>query len=273
MTESNVRDDYILFNGLRFHYREWPSPGNQALLLLHGFTGHARSWDSFARLMQPSYNVIALDQRGHGESGWTEDYSPEAMVDDIDRFVRALGLRAFVLLGLSMGGRNAYHYAAAHTGEVERLVIVDIGPDIAPAGSSRIRSGVESRDTFDTFDDALAALGAANPNADPTELRHRTRENMLRTEDGRWTFRYDARLRRPGGLGRPDPGAAWDVMPKLTMPTLLVRGELSDVLAPETAERMVRDIPDCRFVEVAGSGHSIPLERPAGFLDAVRSFL
>lgn len=129
-------DQSAMLGGLRFHYREWPNPGAQALVLLHGFTGHARTWDSFAAAMQAGYHVYALDQRGHGDSAWAEDYSVEAMVGDMDRFVRALGLERFALLGLSMGGRTAYHYAGMHPEEVERLVIVDIGPDIHPAGAT-----------------------------------------------------------------------------------------------------------------------------------------
>ena len=61
-------DQSAMLGGLRFHYREWPNPGAQALVLLHGFTGHARSWDSFAEAMQSKYHVYALDQRGHGDS-------------------------------------------------------------------------------------------------------------------------------------------------------------------------------------------------------------
>lgn len=230
-------DQSAMLGGLRFHYREWPNPGAQALVLLHGFTGHARTWDSLAAAMQARYHVYALDQRGHGDSSWAEDYGVDAMVSDVDRFVRALGLKRFALLGLSMGGRTAYHYAGTHPEEVERA-------------------------------------RQANPNADPHESEHRTRHNLMVLDDGTWTFRYDRGLRsgeRP--LQRPDAAAAWALLEKIGAPTLLIRGEVSDVLAPETAERMVKAIRDCRLEVVARSGHSIPLERPAEFLEAVRTFL
>src|SRR3990172_3683948 len=258
-----------ILGGRRFHYREWPNAGAEAVVLLHGFTGHARSWDSFAAAMQAGYHVYALDQRGHGDSAWAEDYSVDAMVADMDRFARALGLKQLALLGLSMGGRTAYHYAGTHPEEVERLVIVDIGPDIHPAGATRINTGVQASDVFASPDEAVARARQANPNADPHESEHRTRNNLLLLDDGTWTFRYDGALRsgeRP--LRRPDSETAWALLAKITAPTLLIRGEVSDVLAPETAEQMVRTIRECRFVEVPGSGHSIPLERPAGFLEA-----
>lgn len=265
-------DQSVMLGGLRFHYREWPNPGAQALVLLHGFTGHTRSWDSFACAMQASYHVYALDQRGHGQSAWAEDYSADAMVEDVQRWVTALGLKQFVLLGLSMGGRNAYQFASQHPEEVERLVIVDIGPEIAAAGSNRIVSGVQANDIFATPDEAVAAARAGNARADEAELQHRTRNNLMLLEDGTWTYRYDKAL-RTNRLPRPAEGDAWAMLPKIPAPTLLIRGGLSDVLSPEVAERMLKDIPDCKFALVEDSGHSIPLESPKGFLEAVRTFL
>jgi len=261
-----------MLGGLRFHYREWPNPGAHALVLLHGFTGHAHSWDSFAAAMQRDYHVYALDQRGHGDSAWTDDYSADAMVGDVQHWVTALGLKRFVLLGLSMGGRNAYQFASQHPEEVERLVIVDIGPEIAAAGSTRIVSGVQANDIFASPDAAVAAGRAGNPRADEDELQNRTRNNLMLLEDGTWTFRYDKAL-RANRLPRPDAGDAWAMLPAIKAPTLLVRGELSDVLAPEVADRMLKEIPNCKFAAVPGAGHSIPLESPKGFLDAVRTFL
>ncbi|MCX7618014.1 alpha/beta hydrolase [Tepidiforma sp.] len=267
-------DQYALLRGLRFHYREWPSPGKPPLVLLHGFTGHSRSWDTFAAAMQPGWHVYALDQRGHGESAWSDDASADAMVEDVRAFVRCLGLERFALLGLSMGGRNAYRYAARYPEGLERLVIVDIGPEVHGAGAARIQAGVRAPDVFATPEEAVERALAANPNADPAEARHRTLHNLLRLEDGTWTFRYDRAYRdgsRP--ISRPDPEASWRELARIQAPTLLVRGERSDVLAPEVAERMAATIPDCRLVTVPGAGHSIPLERPLGFIAAVAPFL
>lgn len=269
----DVRDDYALLGGLRFHYRDWGGD-LPPLVLLHGFTGHARTWDRFAAAMRDRYRVLALDQRGHGESAWAEDYRVEAMADDLERFATALGLDRFALLGLSMGGRTAYWYAALHPRRVERLVIVDIGPEMNPVGSARIRAGTQANDLFADPEAAIAQARRGNARADEQELRHRTRNNLMRTEDGRWTFRYDRALRQPEtSLPRPDPAASWLQLPKITAPTLLVRGGESDVLAPEVAQKMVEAIPHCRMVEVPGSGHSVPLDRPAEFEAAVRPFL
>lgn len=120
---------------------------------------------------------------------------------------------------------------------------------------------MQANDIFATPEAAVAAGRAGNARADEAELQHRTRNNLLLLEDGTWTFRYDKAL-RTNRLPRPDAGDAWAMLPKIKAPTLLIRGELSDVLDPAVAERMLKEIPDCKFALVPGSGHSIPLESP-----------
>ena len=271
---TGVRDEYVLLNDLRFHYRDWGDASAPPFVVLHGFTGHARSWDSFAAAMAAKYRVLCLDQRGHGDSDWTEDYSTTAMVGDVAAFITALGLGSYDLLGLSMGGSNAIHFAGANPAGLERLVIVDIGPEILASGSGRIAAGTAASDTFDTPEEAIAAGRRGNARADEHELQHRVRNNLLRTQDGKWTYRYDRRLR---DSSRPRPRAStdenWAAWKRINVPTLLIRGGESDILAKSIAEKMVETNANCNLVEVAGSGHSIPLEAPRGFLEAVRTFL
>jgi pimeloyl-ACP methyl ester carboxylesterase len=276
MTTSTptATDHEVTLNGLRFHYLEWGAVNAPPLLLLHGFTGHARSWDTFSAAMADRYRVFALDQRGHGDSEWADDYAGERMVEDIAAFVAALELKHFALLGLSMGGRNAFAYASTRPPELERLVIVDIGPEIATAGSNRIRAGVQASDIFADPEDAYRAQRAVNPRPPDPELHHRVMNNMKQLPDGTWTFKYDKTLRSPDRpLPRPEPATAWAGLANINVPTLLVRGVASDVLSEETAARMVREIPECTFVTVQDAGHSIPLDNPAGFIAAVRPFL
>jgi pimeloyl-ACP methyl ester carboxylesterase len=162
----------------------------------------------------------------------------------------------------------------AHPDKVERLVIVDMGPEIVVSGRARIRAGASAKDTFDSPEDAYKAQRAGNARANEAELRRRVSYNMMRTEDGRWTWRYDKALRSPETpLPSPSAEAAWVWLTKITCPTLLVRGAESDVLSVETAERMVRVIPHVKLVTVPAAGHSIPLDNPSGFSEAVQPFL
>ena len=273
MTTAAVQDRFIELRGLRFHYRDWPHAGAPALVLLHGLSSQARSWDQFAQTMQDRYHVLALDQRGHGETSWADSYTQQEMADDLAAFVDAHGLARFALLGLSMGGRNAYAYAAQHPDRVERLVIVDIGPEIIESGGRRVMAAVAMPDVFNDREEAYGLTRLANPRPAEDVLRERVFNNLVQTDDGRWTWRYDKKLRQPGGLARPDTETNWAMLTRLACPTLVVRGAESDILSPETAERMARSIPNGRLVEVPDCGHNIPLENLPGFVAAIRPFL
>ena len=262
---------------LRFHYRDWPSKRADApdLVLLHGYTGHARSWDAFAEAMTDRYRVLALDKRGHGETAWApaDAYGTDDMTDDLTAFVSAMGLNDFTLLGLSMGGMVAMTYAGRRPKELKALVIVDIGPEIVTEGADRIRQGVRASDVFESRDAAFAAARASNPRPPEAHHRHRVDHNLMRTEDGQWTYRYDRALRSPSTLRTRDPDAAWRACEDIEVPTLLIRGADSDILSPAIAERMLATIPNARFALVEDSGHSVPLDAPGGFAAAARGFL
>jgi pimeloyl-ACP methyl ester carboxylesterase len=273
-----IRDELIELRGLRFYYRDWASakPNAPTLLLLHGYTGHARSWDSFAAAMSSRYRVLALDQRGHGETQWAPAtaYDTIEMVADVEAFVKALGLCNFALLGLSMGGLVSIGYAGKRPAALSKLVIVDIAPEIDVEGLKRIQAGVVRSDVFDSVEEAYARARVDNPIPPDDQLRHRVEYSMMRRDDGKFTYRYDRALRDPANprKGIP-PEEGWRLAANINVPTLLVRGEVSDILSKPVAAQMAKAIPNCRLVEVAGSGHPVPLDKPDAFLDAVATFL
>ena len=277
MSQTTVSDELIELRGLRFHYRDWPSARADApaLVLLHGFSGHARSWDVFAEAMTDRYRVLALDQRGHGETSWgaADQYDVNTMAADLKAFVQSLALGKFALLGLSMGGIVAIDYAARHPEALAACVIVDIGPEIAKSGLNRIQSSVQAVDIFETKDDAFAAARADNSR--PPEALHRARvdASLMRVEDGRWTYRYDRALRVPGTLRLRGGEPLWRDCARIAARTLVVRGEVSDILSEGTAERMVQTIPDAQLALIASASHAVPFDAPEAFLDAVGGFL
>ena len=276
MTE--VIDELIELRGLRFHYRDWTSQQVNApdLVLLHGYTGHCRSWDAFAKVMSKQYRVLALDQRGHGETEWAraDQYGTMEMVADLDAFVSALRLESFVLLGLSMGGMVAIAYAGMRPVQLARLVIVDIAPEIAVEGIQNIQQSVARSDVFDSVEDAFRRARADNPV--PPEGHHydRVRASLMRTDEGKWTYRYDRALRDPGNQRlRLAVEEGWDSVASFNVPTLLIRGEHSPLLSRDVADKFVSIAKNSQLVEVPGSGHPVPLDKPEGFLDAVQTFL
>jgi pimeloyl-ACP methyl ester carboxylesterase len=147
-------DHHVQANGMRLHYLDWGNTHLPPMVLLHGGAQSAHSWDFFALALRDHFHVVAVDQRGHGDSDWSEagDYDAPFHVADLAHFTDLLGIDRFVLVGLSMGGRNAYSFAAHHPQRVERLVIVDVGPDVAAAGGPHhheVMEGPHPRESVD----------------------------------------------------------------------------------------------------------------------------
>jgi pimeloyl-ACP methyl ester carboxylesterase len=270
------RDKTIVLNGQRFHYTEWGASTAPALVMLHGVTGHARTWDEEAAALASRYRVLALDQRGHGDSDPSPngDYTVATMSADVTAFTDALGLARFSLVGLSMGGRVAIAFAGHAPRRVDRLVIVDIGPEISEAGLLRVAALMaRSPELFPSLEHALAFHRVTNPLYTEAMLRHRV-EHGTRAVDGGLTWKYDRGLRDTVRAGTwRDPIDLWPLWREIRCPILLVRGADSDVLSAEIAKRMLDENPNTRFAEVAGAGHTVPGDQPAVFRALLTAFL
>jgi esterase len=275
-TYSEPRHATVTANGLRLHYCEWGDPAASPIVLLHGITGHARTWDHLAGALAGRLRVIALDQRGHGDSEdpADRDYRVGSMAGDLAAFADGLGLRRFHLCGLSMGGRVAMAYAGEHAARLDRLVIVDIAPDIAPAGLARVRGMMAaSPERFASEAEAAAYIRRANPLYAEAELQHRAAHGLRPLPDGGFAWKYSRGLREMMREGRHDPVDLWGPLDRITCPTLLVRGTESDILSPEIAKRMLDALADGHYAEVLGAGHSVPGDQPEAFAQLVRAFL
>jgi pimeloyl-ACP methyl ester carboxylesterase len=263
----------VEIGGLRFHYTDWGGDG-PPLVMLHGLSGHARTWDDTAAALSGRYRVLALDQRGHGDTDWAPEYGFAPMVQDLLGFLDALDLREVTLMGLSMGGIVSFVFAAAHPERVSRLVVLDIGPEIATAGAANVASALAAKNTFSSEDEAFAQARAGNPRPTDDRLRHRVAHNLRTLPDGTLTLKYDQALRDPRNLFFDLPlEQRWEAWRAVSCPVLLVRGDDSDVLAAEAAQRMLAENPNAALAGVPDCGHSITLDNPAGLLDVVSPWL
>ena len=220
--------------------------------------------------------MLALDQRGHGDSDPApdDDYRVGTMADDVAAFAGSLQLDRFALLGHSMGGRIAIQYAAAHAGRLERLIIVDIGPDIELAGLQRVRDMMsQSPERIESEEWAVEYIRRANPLQDLDLLRQRVHHGLKRLPDGELTWKYAKGLRDMMRAGRRDVVDLWEPLARIPCPTLVVRGAESDILSPEVAKKMTERLPDGRLVEIPGAAHTVPADRPDDFVGHVRAFL
>ncbi len=270
--ENEPADRNVTVNGMNFHYLEWGSPGNPLVVMLHGGSQQAHSWDFVSLPLSEHYHIIAMDQRGHGDSDWAPDgdYTIEAHQGDIGGFISALGLDGFHLIGHSMGGRNSYVWASNNSRKLKSLVIVDTGPEAQSRGRNRIQNFRELPDELDTFEEFATRV---------QEYTGRTREQTLgalkysirQRADGKWTWKYDKALRTPGRNERQwTSEQLWDAVVKITCPTLVIRGGNSDIFADATMAKMKEVIPNCSTVTVPDAGHLVAGDNPADFLTAVR---
>ena len=271
-----LRDQTITLHGSRFHYTEQGDPAAPAIVMLHGVTGHARTWDAEAAALASRYRVIALDQRGHGDSDAPPDtdYTIAALAADFAAFVDALSLPRFSIVALSLGGRVSIQYGGTHPGRVDRHVIVDIGPDIAPAGRVRVggmMAGTPER--FATIEDVLAHQRAHNPRYTDALLRARVHHGVRRLPDGGYTWKYDRGLRELVRSGKwSDPIDLWPAWRALDHPVLLVRGAESDILTADIAKTMLETQPNAELAEVSEAGHTVPGDQPAAFIALLKRF-
>lgn len=264
----------VTANGLRFNYLDWGSEGKPPLVLMHGAFQTAHSWDFTALALRDQFHVRALDARGHGDSDWASDgdYSHDAMQADLDAVFPALGLDRFILVGLSMGGRNAMLYTARHPETVAQLVVVDIGPETQQKGKQNIARFV-SGSREGPFEEFLERAHQYNPRRPLEQLRGSLLNNLRELPNGNWTWKYDARMRdRFQGTASTNEELE-EAIRAIRSPTLIVRGEQSDVLAADAAERMQQMIPSSQLVSIPRAGHLVPGDNPVDFIQAVKKFV
>lgn len=270
-------DKTVLANGLKLHYLEWGDPSAPMLIALHGLRGHGHSWDSFSEPMSGEYHILALDQRGRGDSDWAPDgqYTSEAYVKDLEGFCEALQLQSCILMGHSMGGRNSMAFASRHPSMFNRLIIVDIGPEGDPRGGARIKSEVvAAQEEYPSFEELFEAQQKANPLLSPEVLRRRLTYQTKTLPNGRIGWRYDVEIRRQWREDRrPPQDDLWPAIANIPCPTLIVRGMETDVLPLHVAQRMVQVMPKAQLAHVERAAHMVMEENPEGFLRVVRGFL
>jgi non-heme chloroperoxidase len=259
--------------------------GNPPAVLLHGGGQTRHSWGTTLHaLADRGWRTLAVDLRGHGDSEWAPDgdYTLDAFAGDVLAIRRALD-EPPALVGASLGGIASLAAIGEHTETVARaLVLVDVAPRIEEQGRNRIGAFMAEHmnDGFASLDEVADAIAAYNPHRPrPTNLAG-LEKNLRRRDDGRWYWHWDPAF-ISGRLGSADETRSSIVDPdrlgaaarRLTLPTLLVRGRMSDLLSEEGAQEFLKLVPHAEMVDVSGAGHMVAGDRNDLFNDAVVSFL
>lgn len=262
-------------DGLRLHYRDYPARPENAdrppILCLPGLTRNARDFENVAARLAGDWRVICVDLRGRGDSAYAKDpmsYVPLTYVQDIEKLLRDEQIDRFVAFGTSLGGLLTMLLASTRPGRIVAALLNDIGPDIEPAGLSRIREYVGQGRSFPTWIHAAWALndahGAVHPEFGISDWIAMAKKVMKLSPGGRIVYDYDMKIAEPFAI--PGGEAGVDLWPALDgladVPTLLVRGALSDLMSEATAAKMTARLNDARLVTVPGVGHAPTLEEP-----------
>ena len=275
------RVSFATGSGLTLVGDAWGPPDAAPVLLLHGGGQTRHAWAGTAvALAARGWRAISLDQRGHGDSSWDPagDYARSTYADDVIDVARALR-KPPVLVGASLGGIAsllAIHRAGPQPPLAAALVLVDIATRMEPAGIERIFAFMQGHpDGFASLEEAADAIAAYNPHRPRPKDLAGLRKNLRLGDDGRWRWHWD-----PAFMGTRDPAEpprehheADVAAESLTIPTLLVRGRMSDILSEAGVRVFLGQAPHARFADITDAGHMVAGDRNDVFCEAVLDFL
>ncbi|MEE4539485.1 MAG: alpha/beta hydrolase [Erythrobacter sp.] len=265
-------------DGLSLHYRDYPGPDEpqgEPVLCLHGLTRNARDFHDLALHLAQHRRVLVPEMRGRGESDYATDpasYAPPQYVDDVERLLDELAIERLVIVGTSLGGLMAMLMAQDWKGRGARtlsaLVLNDIGPEIEPAGLERIAGYVGQGRSYPTWLHAARSLCEVHSDAYPgyelDDWLAMAKRTLTVSQNGRIAYDYDMGIAEPfSAPGGAKPANMWLAYEALRdVPTLLIRGELSDLLSVDTAERMGARHSGITQITVPQIGHAPTLDEP-----------
>jgi pimeloyl-ACP methyl ester carboxylesterase len=264
-------DRYITVNGLRIHYLDWGNDSKPPFIMLHGISRIAHQFDHLAPRFKDDYHVMAVDMRGHGDSGWSPEgaYLVEDYVKDIEAMVDQLNLRGLTLLGNSTGGRVVQVYAGLHPDRVTRLISEDVGPertnDIASAFTGQVQREANG---WASEEELLASLKGPNNKVPDAILRNYAHFGSKKREDGRIVWKRDPNLAK-GFV----PTELWRFVREIKCPTIYILGGASRIVPPETQKTLKETLPDVQIVVMPGLGHYPDQESTEEFVRIVKAFL
>jgi pimeloyl-ACP methyl ester carboxylesterase len=270
------------------------------LVLLHGGSQNAHTWDTVA--MALGRPLVAIDLPGHGHSDGPREQpagqdrmTPRSYAEDVSMVIRALAPDAQAVVGMSFGGLTTIALTDIAPELVRKVVLVDVTPGVTRAHSKQITDFINGPPTFPSFDELLERTVTYNPTRSVSSLRRGILHNAVQLEDGTWVWRW-ARWRKTeeGGppadgdreaRNQPDQpdqpaddtpmlGELWDVVSRIRVPLLLARGMLpQSVIRDEEEVELLRRLPDARVVHFEQAGHSIQGDMPVELAREIDAFV
>ena len=261
----------------RFHLLEWGDPSLPTLLFLHGGNQSAHSWDLVSLHLADRFHIIAPDQRGHGDSEWARDadYSSHAMAADAHAILSHFNIDQPIVIGHSMGGMNTLRLALEQPDLLDRLVLVDVGPELSEAGAKTIRNFVVDNREFDDLEDFIQNVQKYDPYRSREHIERTVKYNLLERADGKYISKRDhgPRLATTQMQREQSDRFSLSDASAISQPTLVIRGADSNLFSPEAAQRFAEALPQGQLKTVSDSGHNVHGQNTSGFIAALIPFL
>lgn len=268
------------FEGVRLAGEAWGDARNRPVMLLHGGGQTRYAWGGTARVLaHAGWYAVSLDLRGHGDSAWAAEgnYDIDAFAADAAAVATTFEMRP-VVVGASLGGiASLIAEAETEGGLFAALVLVDIAPRMEPEGVQRIVGfmGEKLEEGFATLEEAADAIAAYMPHRPRPKDLSGLQKNLRRGDDGRYRWHWDPAFvsgKRPPAASR-EPDRLLRAARSLRLPTMLVRGRMSDICSEESAREFLSLVPHARYVDVADASHMVAGDRNDVFTKAVVEFL
>lgn len=253
---------------MKLSYREMGE--GAPLIILHGLFGSSDNWLSISKELESDYKIYLVDQRNHGDSPHSEEFTYAAMAADLKEFVEEHGIEKAVVMGHSMGGKTAMKFAVSYPELLEKLVVVDIAPRYYPVHHDRILEGLQAIDvgSLESRREADKALSEYVPELG---VRQFLLKNLGRNSEGG----YEWKINLPVINDQiENVGEALGEEEQFNKAVLFINGEKSGYIKRERDEPLIRQtFPKATIETVAGAGHWVHAEKPAEVIAKVRAFI
>lgn len=273
---------YSVSSGMRIACDAWGDPSDPPVILLHGGGQTRHAWGGTAEtLAGAGMHALAIDLRGHGDSDWSTDgeYGPETYVHDLRDIMLTLD-DAPALVGASLGGiTSLLSQGELYPDTASAVVLVDITPKVERGGIDRIVSFMTSHpDGFESLEQAAEVVAEFVPHRPRPAGTSGLEKNLRLGEDGRWRWHWDPQFLLRAKQRSPEAALLWPerltkAAQSLKVPTLLVRGRMSDVVTEDSAKDFLASVPHAEFVDVEDAAHMVAGDRNDVFSDAIVEFL
>lgn len=282
MTRPFDDSSYKSPDGLDLYARRYEGdPCRPLLLCMHGLTRNSADFHAMLETL-PDWPALSVDQRGRGRSAYDsaiENYRPDVYCQDMMTLLQQVDAQNVIAIGTSMGGLMTMMMSAMSPGVFKAAIINDIGPEIDPAGLQRLRGYVGKSGIFESWDAAAASIKSQGPEIYP-EFQDEdwiafAERTCVEMPDGKVKFAYDPAIQDGMKDDNPTtvPPDLWPLYESLfSTPLLIIRGDRSDILSQDTAERMADLHPDSRLLIVPNRGHAPLLDEPVA-VEAITTFL